>query len=283
MHGELSVGRERFSCRGFGGGFSVSGVEKGVALYQARFTESTTVRLHDLFLFLDARHWWRVNLFLLGMAAMAGVSVSRHWLGAVLAGALALWAPRQLYHTLQRRRWRQIDAQIPDALLTLASALRAGISVMSALRQVVDLSPLVLRQELGLMMKENRVGIGLEEALMRLEQRLPLPSVQLWSAAMRVSAETGGNLAEVLERLALTLRQQRFLDARMEALTAQGRLQARVLLMLPWLVALAMTGLNPAWMQTVWLTSAGKVCMALIGFLQLAGWWSIRRIVQVKG
>ncbi|MFA7681380.1 MAG: type II secretion system F family protein [Pigmentiphaga sp.] len=279
----LALGASVFVAVALAAAFLFLEWKKGVALYQARFTESTTIRLHDLFLFLDARHWWRANLFLLGMAAVAGGGVSRHWLGAVLAGGLALWAPRQLYRTLQRRRWRQIDAQIPDALLTLASALRAGISVMSALRQLVDLSPLALRQELGLMMKENRVGIGLEEALMRLEQRLPLPSVQLWSAAMRVSAETGGNLAEVLERLALTLRQQRFLEARMEALTAQGRLQARVLLMLPWLVALAMTSLNPSWMQSVWLTPAGKLCMVLIGFLQLAGWWSIRRIVQVKG
>lgn len=256
--------------------------KKGVALYQARFTESTTVRLHDLFLLLDARHWWRVHLFLIGVAVLLGAALSRHGGGALVAGLLAAWAPRHLYHRLQRRRWRQIDTHIPDALLTLASALRAGISVMGGLRQLAELSPLALRQELSLMLKENRVGVGLEEALVRLEQRLPLASVRLWSAAMRVSAETGGNLADVLERLALSLRQQRFLDARIEALTAQGRLQARVLLMLPWMVALAMLVLNPEWMQGVWQTPAGMACLGVIGLLQLAGWWSIRRIVRIN-
>ena len=249
--------------------------------YRAMFTETARVDMSDLFLFFDTERLWGVNLLL----ACAASAVSGLLLQSVTAGLVAgvawLWVPSRAVRWLKRRRLQRFDGQLPDALLALAGALGAGASLQSGLTQVVAEGRSPLAQEFGLMLREQRFGVSLNDALAHLDARVPTEATHLVVAAMRIAADTGGNLAETLARIAGTLRARLQIEGRIKVMTAQGRLQARVV------GELAPKSLEDEarmlqWsMRQLWTTATGGAVLAVIVMLELAGLWLIRRIVAI--
>ncbi|HCN71523.1 MAG TPA: pilus assembly protein, partial [Pusillimonas sp.] len=161
-------------------------------------------------------------------------------------------------------------------------ALRAGAGLQSALQTIVTQSPAPIAQELGLVLKEQRVGVSLEHALSGLRQRMPGEGTQLLVSALIIALHTGGNLAETLERIGHTLRARLHLLGRIDALTAQGRMQAWVMAGLPVLLGLVLTALEPDAMQVLWHTPLGWGVLTLVGVLEISGIFLIRKIVRIQ-
>src|SRR5699024_4415796 len=120
-----------------------------------------------------------------------------------------------------------------------------------------------------------------DDGLKMWAQRLPIEGVRLLVSALRVSMHSGGSLAETLERLADTLRMRLQLQGRVRALTAQGRLQAGVMVALPLLLAAVLTWLSPDAMQALWTTPMGWGVLILIVFLEGLGLFCIRKIINI--
>lgn len=249
--------------------------------YRALFTETARIEMGELFLFFDAERVWGANLLLAGAVALfTGVMMQSPWAG-LMAGAGWLVVPRHAVRWLKRRRLRRFDAQLPDALLSLAGALAAGASLQSALTLVVAESPSPLAQEVGLMLREQRFGVSLDDALSHLDARVPTEAAHLVVAALRIAADTGGNLAETLGRIAHTLRARLQIESRIQVMTSQGRLQARVVGGLPPLLVIVLYQLEPDAMRQLWTTAAGGAVLSVVVSLELAGLWLIRRIVGI--
>jgi len=189
--------------------------------------------------------------------------------------------PRVALRLLRRRRLVLLEAQLPDALLIVAGGLRAGASLTQALQQLVAESRPPLSQELDLLLREQRLGVALEEALEHLHARVPVASMTLAVSAMRIASETGGHLAETLERTAHTLRSQLALEAKIRALTAQGKLQAAVVGALPVVLIAVLDRMDPQAMGLLFSTRIGWATLAVIALLELAGIVVIRRIVDI--
>ena len=182
---------------------------------------------------------------------------------------------------LRRRRLDALERQLPDALLILAGGMKAGVSLTQALQQLVAESRPPLSQELDLLLREQRLGVALDTALDNLDRRVPLQSVTLVVAALRIATETGGQLAETLERAAQTLRSKLAMEAKIRALTSQGKLQAIVVGALPLLLIAVLQRMEPQAMGLLFTTSAGWATLAVIVLLELAGIATIRRIVDI--
>jgi len=253
-----------------------------MARYRQAFTSQARLRLGELFLFIDPARLWMLNVLLCLGAAGAAYAWSGHPAPAMAAAAAALAAPRAATARLRRARLRRFDAQLPDMLLTLASGLKAGASVPVVLRALVGQAEPPLSQEFGLMLREQRLGVPFEQALLRLQERVPSDATALVVATLRVAGTTGGNLAETLERIAATLRATLHLQGRITALTAQGRMQAWVMGALPLLLMVALQGLEPDTMQVLWDSPAGWSVLALVAVLETLGMVLIRRIVDIE-
>lgn len=250
--------------------------------YRAVFRDQADVRLAEVFLFLDSRQLWALNLVVCVLAAMVAGVLSGHPAFAVVAGLCAMALPTWFVRHARVRRRADFDAQLPDLLLSLAGALRAGSGVQSALRQVVQNFPAPLSQEFGLMLREQRMGLSFDEALDGLASRMPTDSTRLVVSALTIAMHNGGNLAETLERIALTLRARLHLLGRIDALTSQGRMQAWVMAALPILLGLVLYQLEPETMRQLWTSSVGWVLMGVIVLLEVAGVLLIRRIVNIQ-
>ncbi len=258
------------------------GISSGaLTRYREHFTAEANVRLDELFLFMDP-----ARLFVLNIAAVL-VFAFGAWLisGQVVFGiATALGTallPKLAFGWLRQRRLDAIEQQLPDALQIIAGGLRAGVSMPLALQQLVREGRPPIAQEFDLLLREHRLGVALDEALEHLAQRVPLQSITLVVAAMRIANETGGSLAETLERTALTIRKQLAVEGKIRALTAQGKLQAIVVGLLPVALLLVLDRMEPQAMSLLWHTPTGWATLAVGTMLEIFGVLIIRKIVAI--
>ncbi len=249
--------------------------------YREVYTQEAGVRLSEVFLFIDPGQLWAAAVGCAVLAAVLALSATGSGLMAALSAALASRLPRWGVDRLRRRRARRFEDQLPMALLMLASALRAGVALTTGLRHVVDQSGAPLAQEFGLMLREQRLGVPWDTALENLQARMPAESTSLVVAAMRIAAKTGGNLAEALESIAQTLRARLQLQAKLRALTSQGRLQAWIVGALPLLLLAVLDRLEPETMALLWHTPMGWGVLVVLAVLETAGVLLIRRIMRI--
>ena len=216
------------------------------------------------------------ELFERGVVAQAALVVL-----ALLAMAGMGLSPPLVYRWLKRQRRRQAVAQLPDALLGLSTNMRAGLSLSQALETVSAYAPAPLSQELTLMLRELRIGLPFSEAVDHLHDRIPEVEVQLVTAAMKVSREVGGNLAEALERIGDTLRKRLQMEGKIASLTAQGKLQGLVMTGLPIFLVLALMQLEPDAMRYLFHSFHGWMTILVVIALELVGYHFIHKIVNI--
>jgi len=249
--------------------------------YRAAFHTQAVTHLEDFFLFVDLRQLWLlVVLMALGLAAGVFLLAGSPLL-ALASFVVWVAAPFGVLRSLRRRRLGRFEQQLPDFLTSLAGALRAGSGMQGALHAIVAQSPAPLGQEFSMLLREQRMGLPLEQAMGHLQQRVPVEGVLLLVSLLRIAAGTGGNMAQTLEGVAQTLRARLHLQGRLHALTAQGRMQAWIMAGLPLLLGAALLLLNPQAMAPLWRTPAGWAVLLLIVVLEVVGMWLVRRIVAI--
>ena len=250
-------------------------------VWRERFTRETGFHLRELFLFVDPARLYVLNLALTLLGALAAWLLSASLLMALVAAIVLALTPRGVLRWLRKRRVEHIEQQLPDALQMLAGTARAGLSLPAAMRQVsAELTP-PLQQELLLVQHEQRLGVSLDDALENLARRVPAQPVTLMVSAMRIANETGGGLAETLERTATTLRSQHAMELKIRALTAQGKLQAWVVGLLPVFLLWVLHRMEPEAMAQLWTTQLGWGVLAAVIVMEFIGVLLIRRIVAI--
>jgi tight adherence protein B len=249
--------------------------------YRKAFTERTHFQAQEFFLFIDGKHLFVVNMAVMLLGAVAAWVLTGKLVVAVpVFFALAL-LPRLLYAAMRSRRRQKFEQQLPDALMMLSGGLRAGVGLNAAMQQLVSEAHPPLAQEFMLMLREQRLGVTFEQSLGNLARRMPTQTTVLVVSAMRIAGDTGGGLAETLERTAHTIRSRLQMEGKIAALTAQGKLQAWVVSLLPVLLMLVLDHMEPEAMHYLWHTRLGWATLAGIGLLEAMGIYVIRRIIAI--
>ena len=249
--------------------------------WRERFTRETGFHLRELFLFVDPARLYVLNLALTLLGAGAAWLLTGSVLVALAVAVVLVLSPSLVLRWLRARRIDQVEQQLPDALQMLAGTARAGLSLPAAIRQVSAELAAPLQQELLLVQHEQRLGVSLDDALENLARRVPAQPVKLMVSAMRIANETGGGLAETLERTASTLRSQQAMELKILALTAQGKLQAWVVGLLPVFLLWVLNRMEPAAMSQLWTTQLGWGVLAAVLVMEFIGVLLIRRIVAI--
>src|SRR5690606_11313693 len=154
-------------------------LQREYARYRASFKHEAVRGLSDFFLFMDPGQLWLANILVAAVPTIIAVSVGGHWIWALAVGAALLWLPRALLAWARRRRLRRIDEQLPDFLLAVAGALRAGSGLQAGMRQVVPHIEAPLSQELGQLLQQQRMGLAFNDALDALQVRVNTEAVAL--------------------------------------------------------------------------------------------------------
>jgi tight adherence protein B len=202
--------------------------------------------------------------------------------GAALFGLAAPVAMRVVVRFKAGRERRAFAEQLADNVQVIASAMRAGHSFVGALSVVVEEAAEPSRREFMRVVQDERLGKPIEQAFSELAERMRNDELEHLGLVARLQTETGGNTAEVLDRLVETLRARADVRRLVRTLTAQGRLGGWVVGSLPVVLLVALTVMSPAYAQKVFETGSGHVMLAVSAVLIGLGTFAIRRIVDIK-
>lgn len=161
------------------------------------------------------------------------------------------------------KRMRKLLEQLPDALDLMARSLQAGLGLAEAFRMCAEEMPLPLAQEFGRVFEENRLGRDYRESLNNLSDRnADLFDIRLFSSSVLLQRETGGNLIEILDNIASTIRNRFLFDAKVKALTSEARFSAWILGGLPMVVTLILMVINPTYLSPLIYDPIGRTLLA---------------------
>jgi tight adherence protein B len=248
----------------------------------SRMFGQAEMELAGLFIFVDARRIKATTVLAVAVVALAAflADVPSGIILMLMGAAAAL--PMFLVRVLRARRRARIALQLPDALAMWAGLLRSGQGVSQALGQVAARQAPPLRDDLGVLLRQHRVGVPIEKAVREWSGRTDLPDLGMLSTLLHATRELGGNLAESLARLADIMRKRMVMEARIRALTSQGKLQGLIVGLLPVLLMSVLGVMEPEAMRKLYQTHAGWAVLAAILALEVTGFVIIRRIVNIE-
>jgi len=221
--------------------------------------------------------------FMAGMLGALAASVLTVFIPIMILAGLAC-AAIPLVHVWWKRK-RRFDAflyHLPDSLDLISRALSAGHAFSEALHMVSMEMPEPIATEFRKAYEEQNLGLSIKLALENLTQRIPLLDLKLCVTAILIQRETGGNLAEILEKVAYTIRERFRIMGDLKTLTTSSRMSAWLLCALPIFVALAVTVMNPDYMSVLWTNPRGHYLIAAAMTMQITGMLIVRKILKIK-
>lgn len=249
--------------------------------YQSTFSESASNNLGDMFMFVDPQKLFMFNIIGVVVVPIVVWLISRNLIASVAAMAGMLALPWWIYKTIKENRFKKFEQQLPEALMAISSNLQAGASLQMAFEGLITEQPKPLNQEFELLIRQTRIGVDMETALSNMEKRLPISDFIVVVSAIKISREVGGNLIEVMEKLANTLRRKSAMEGKIESLTSQGRLQGKVMTMLPILLGVILMQIEPKAMSMMFTTPMGWATLAVIVVMEVLGYLTILKITSI--
>jgi tight adherence protein B len=184
---------------------------------------------------------------------------------------------------LKRQRLGQLTLQLPDALSLVTSSLRAGHSFQTALSICVSELAEPISSEFGQVVNDINLGLPLKDSLHKLVYNVDsLPDIQMFTTAVLIQKESGGNLAEVLDKLSFTIRERFKLKRQISALTGQSRMTGYVLGLAPLFLIIFLSIFMYSYIRPLWETGTGHMLLMIAMMLQIAGFFVMRRIVDIR-
>lgn len=212
------------------------------------------------------------------MMFVAGGSVAFLWAGIVLG----FLVPYAYASHRKQKRFHRFEERFPEAMDTLARAVRAGHAFTTALELIATEISEPVAGEFRQLYEEQKFGLPVREALLNLTERVPLVDVKFFVTAVMLQRETGGNLAEILDNLSYVIRERFKIQRQVRVHTAQGRLTMVLLMALPPGVVVMMLLLNPGFIRPLFADPLGHALIVAGITLQTVGYFFIRRIIQIQ-
>lgn len=224
--------------------------------------------------------WATAGAALLSMLllVLAGAGAAAIVIGPAATTGIVL----TLLRTAVRRRQAAFDEQLPDALESMASALKVGHSLMQSLQVVAEEAEKPIADEFDQLLAESRLGLSLDTALHGVLDRVASTELEFVITAVTVQRRVGGSLAQLLETVAATVRRRQQFSRKLRSLTAMGRISARVLIAMPFVVGGLLTLINRSYMHPLYATGPGRMLLVAAAAMLAVGSLLVNRIVSMQ-
>jgi tight adherence protein B len=233
----------------------------------------------------------QINTNGVSYVAMTAVATVVLWFLIVLVSGTLWWAllalfvpylSREFFLRKLARRRNQFSEQLPDALQVISSALRSGHSFAGALAVVVESSSEPMKSEMQRVVADEQLGIPLEQSLNVVAERMASRDLEQVALVGELQREAGGNAAEVVDRVAETIRERFELRRLINTLTAQGRMSRWIVSAVPVVIILILQVINPHYLHPLVSTLGGKIALVFAAGLVIGGSLVIKKIVDIK-
>jgi len=218
------------------------------------------------------------SLLLAVIAYVAGGNIIFAWVGVVLG----FFLPYAYASHMRKKRFQKFEEKFPEAIDTLARAVRAGHAFTTALEMIANEVSEPVAGEFRQLFEEQKFGLPVRDALLNLADRIPLVDVKFFVTAVMLQRETGGNLAEILDNLSYVIRERFKILRQVRVHTAQGRLTMVLLMALPPTVVVVMYVLNRGFIMPLFTDPIGHALIVAGITMQTLGYFFIRRIIRIQ-
>jgi tight adherence protein B len=219
---------------------------------------------------------------------LAGMGVTGSWVAGVpwffmpLTAAVLFVIPLGWVWNKRRVRLNKFASQLPDALELVARALRAGHSLQAGMHVVAEEMPSPISDEFNRVYEEQNLGIPIEESMESMCARVPNLDLRFFVTSVAIQRQTGGDLAEILDKIGYVIRERYRILGQVKALTGEGRLSGIVLIALPFVLFLVMLHIQPTYVAALWTNELGIKMSIFAVIMQILGALVIRKIVNIK-
>ncbi|UCG74974.1 MAG: type II secretion system F family protein [Gemmatimonadota bacterium] len=230
---------------------------------------------------------WSVGTFLLvtlGIGAAFGVSAMIVLPGRLLPLLAAAGGAALPYAYVRKRRTRRVgefEKHFPEAIDLLGRSIRAGHALNSGLEVIAEELPDPVSTEFRQVFEEQKFGLPLRDSLMAMADRIPLVDTRIFVTAVLIQRESGGSLAEILDNISYTIRERFKIRRQLKVHTAQGRMTGYLLAVLPIIMGIIMYTMSPEYMSVLFEEPMGRFALGMAGVLQVLGYLSIRKIIDI--
>ncbi|MGH9359891.1 MAG: type II secretion system F family protein [Terriglobia bacterium] len=231
---------------------------------------------------------WTLGMLLFGSLLAAGAA---GWVAGLIIGSVPLAtilgvaagaAPYGYLFMKRQARFRRFDELLPETIDLMARALRAGHSVVAAVEMVSKEIAEPVASEFRILFEQQNLGLPIREAVLNLVERAPLDDIKFLATALLVQKETGGNLAEILDKTSAVMRERIRLKGQLKIYTAQARVTGWVLCTLPFAIFVLMNFFNPGYEKKLWTDPLG-LRLVYVGLIMMAaGILVIQKIIDIK-
>jgi tight adherence protein B len=256
-------------------------VTTGWVSYERKYLAEAEETLDSMFVTIPTRQLLYISV---GGAVFSGVlSFVVIWSIIISAavGVFFLLLPWRIIKFLKKKRNGKFTEQMVDALFSMSNSLRSGYSMPQAIGLISREMQNPVKQEFKLVAQEMQLGTPLEDAMQHLHERMPSQEMELVVAAMAIARNVGGNLSEILQNIANTIRERLRVEGRVKALTAQGKLQGIVMCAMPFFLAFVLYLVAPSFIKPVFQEWAGYLILAVIIVMEALGIFVISRVVKI--
>jgi len=236
----------------------------------------------------EANVQYSLGFFLLLALVLGGIGFLGMFLASrdtifALGGTLVLGIiPFYLISFMKKRRMSKLERQLPEALSLMARALRAGHAFSSAMKFAADEFDDPLGTEFGKALDEINFGVSVSDALKNLVNRVDCPDLRYFAVSVIIQREAGGNIAEVMDRIAYIIRERFKLRGKIRVLSTEGKMTASVLVALPFFVIITLSFTNPEYIEMLWVESTGRIVSVIAGLMMALGIYIIRKMIRIK-
>lgn len=259
----------------------ISGIiNKGLEQYETRYAVKGVRTLEGMFMFVSPRQIVVISVAAAGILFLVGFA-GVNLIAGVLLGLGGFAAPLMMIRHIRKTRIEKFDRQMTDALVQMAAAFKAGLTLPQASENIAREMPPPIGQEFDLFVKELKLGVAVEEALENMAARVGSEDLDLVVVSTNVSRKLGGNMAEMYDIISSTIRERFRLEGKIKSLVAQGKMQAWVVALMPLVLGLVLNHCRPDLMQPMLHHQFGYLLIGAIIVMEILGIFLIRKIVAI--
>lgn len=260
--------------------FMKSGL-KSFSDWRLRSVEKQRSNLKDMMLFIDPKKLVLLNIACpivstIAFTMIIGLNFGSYVLGLIIGLAIGFVIPSVIIKQMINLRKNKFKAQISDGLMILSSCLKGGLSLLQAIEALAGELPPPISQEFGMILRENKMGMPLEESFEKLNKRLPSDELNLLTTAILVARETGGDITQLFTTLISTIRAKLKLMDSIKTLSLQGRIQGIVMSCLPLVFVIMVYSFNPHYFDVMLSNPTGRMLLIYAVISETVGVFLIR-------
>ncbi|MFH0876844.1 MAG: type II secretion system F family protein [Candidatus Omnitrophota bacterium] len=250
--------------------------------WRVRGVEVQRTRLKEMFLDIDPHKLFLLNIVSPAVFAAIGLGLVKSLMGLFIGLGVGFAIPAFVVKRLVSGRKAKFQGQIVDGLMILSSCLKGGLSLLQSIEALVEELPQPVSQEFGLILRENKMGIALEESFENLNRRMPSEELNLLTTAILVARETGGDITQLFDKLVGTIRAKVKLNDNVKTLSMQGKIQGFVMSFLPIAFAILVISFQPDYFDIMLSHPTGRLMIVYAVVSELVGMYMIRMFSKVN-